>query len=696
MERSLLIFESSPWLIIICLLVSGCVTYLLYRKPGPWGKTTHYFLMTARFLLISCLSFLLIGPIIKQFNNRVEKPFYVLALDNSASMSEVLSDKALSDQISDIESLNESLKNTGYGVEFRTLDQSITNELIDTIRFNHPSTPLNDMLKEIQTDYEGKNLSGVVLLSDGIHNQGLSPAFTPFKFPIYTVGLGDTIPQRDIRLKTVHYNKIAYQGNRFIIGAEILNDGFSVANILVSVSEGGRILQSKTLKLNNPPQLLETDFKLEATSKGLKDYTISIDRIEGEFNLNNNTRHAYIEIVEGKRKILLTSRNPHPDIKALRNAVEKNDNYQLDLLIPGISKVESVAETYDLLILHQISQQEVVRVPSLTNHIQSGLPVWTIIGNKSNLNRVNSENPYIAIKTINFQKDQVTPSYNAAFSKFQLSPKLQEIITDFNPVTVPFANYDVAGGAEILLFQKVGNLETGNPLIVVVDDGNRKSAVMVGEGMWQWRMQDYSMNHSFDLFDELVSKLVQYLSSNEEKSRFKVYPMTSEFNVNEPAILETEVYDEIYEQTYGHAVELELNGADGFNETFSYVTSLGNSKYRISDLPPGIYSFQASTTVDQKPAKSQGQFTVSEMQLESLTLTADHQLLRSLSSKTNGKFFNQNQWENLTQQLVEKQAQGVIFSEEVFTPLIKWPWAFALLLALVSLEWFLRKYHGSY
>ena len=126
------------------------------------------------------------------------------------------------------------------------LTNPLTSAQIDTIHFNHPSTPLNDMLKEIQTDYEGKNLSGVVLLSDGIHNQGLSPVFTPFKFPIYTVGLGDTIPQRDIRLKTVHYNKIAYQGNRFIIGAEILNDGFSEADIVVSVSEGGRILQSKS------------------------------------------------------------------------------------------------------------------------------------------------------------------------------------------------------------------------------------------------------------------------------------------------------------------------------------------------------------------------------------------------------------------------------------------------------------------
>jgi hypothetical protein len=84
------------------------------------------------------------------------------------------------------------------------------------------------------------------------------------------------------------------------------------------------------------------------------------------------------------------------------------------------------------------------------------------------------------------------------------------------------------------------------------------------------------------------------------------------------------------------------------------------------------------------------------MQLEALSLTADHQLLRSLSSKTSGAFYQQDQWENLTKDLSEKQAQGIIFSEEILTPVIKWPWALAILLVLVSMEWILRKYHGSY
>ena len=685
----MLIFENSPWLILVCLGIGAGLTYTLYKSPGPWGRTAHYVLMSFRFLLISFLCFLLIGPIIKQLKNRVEQPQYVIALDNSMSLSEVVPKEVLDQLLNEITMLGEQLERHGYQVAYRTFEGLFG----DTVRFDHPSTPLIEILNDVQTDYEGKNVSGVVLVSDGIHNQGLSPVYKPFGFPIHTVGIGDTIPQQDIILKALHYNKIAYQGNKFIIRAEILNDGFQQGSVEVSVSESGRTIQTKSFTATSPPQLFELDFELEAGPKGLKDYAVSVKSLNQEFTINNNTRHAYIEIIEGKRKILFTSKHPHPDIKAIKNAIEKNQNYQLDLFIPGIHKIEP--QPYDLIIIHQISQQEIRRIPELTNQL-SNTPIWTIVGNRSNLNRVNAENQMVAVKTINYQKDLVTPSFNPSFSRFQLSHELQEMLTYYNPVTVPFANYDVSSGAETLLYQKVGNLVTENPLLILMTEDDQKKAIMMGEGMWQWRMQDYERNQNFELFDEFVSKLVQYLSSNQDKSRFKVYPLSQEFNVNEPAVFETEVYNEIYEKTYGHTIALALQGPDGFSESYQYVTSLGSSKYNISNLEPGVYSFRAETTLDGKPAIELGQFTVSEMQLESLALTADHQLLRNLSSRTDGGFYYQDQWENLTADLTFEQAQGVLFSEEIFIPLIRWPWALAILLLLVSLEWFLRKYYGTY
>ena len=694
MERSLLIFDNSPWLIVICLIVGGVLSFALYRKPGPWSLTVHYSLLTIRFLLISLLCFLLIGPIIKQFRNTVEQPRFVIALDNSTSVAEVLTEQDLENQLNEIAALGQGLNDDGYSVEFRTYNQVSEELLPDSIAYDQLSSPLNQLLHNIQTDYEGGNLSGVVLVSDGIHNQGLSPTYSNYSYPVYTVGLGDTIPQKDIRLKSIHYNKLAYQGNKFIIRAEVLNDGFSEGTVDISVSNGARVLQNKTLSLQNPPQFLTTDFEINATSKGLKDYTITLSTIEGEFTVNNNQRHAYIEVIEGNRNILLASKNPHPDLKAIKNSIEKNQNYKLHLYIPGISEVSP--SSLDLIILHQISLPELQQVPELAQLLKVRIPQWTIVGSRSNINRVNATNPLVSIKTINFQKDLVTPSYNPAFAKFQLSPTVQETIRRFNPVTVPFANYQVANGAEILLFQRVGNLVTDNPLLVISDDGDYKSALMIGEGLWQWRMQDFSLNQNFDQFDELMSKLIQYLSSNQEKSRFKVYPVTQEFNASEPVILKTEVYNEIYEETFGYPVELELQGPNDFSESYSYVTSQGNSNYRISDLPPGIYSYAAQTSLDGKPARNQGQFTIAEMPLESLNLTADHNLLRNLSSRSNGAFYQSNQWQELSNDLLAKKAQGVVFSEEIFTPLIKWPWALAIILILVCSEWFLRKFHGTY
>ena len=141
MEKSFLIFENSPWLILVCLAVGAGLTYLLYRKPGPWNKTTHYLLMGFRFILISFLCFLLIGPIVKQFNNRVESPYYVIAVDNSTSLSEVLSEDILNGHIEKVKELGATLSSNGYGVAYRTLNNSIEKGQVDSIRFNHPSTP---------------------------------------------------------------------------------------------------------------------------------------------------------------------------------------------------------------------------------------------------------------------------------------------------------------------------------------------------------------------------------------------------------------------------------------------------------------------------------------------------------------------------------------------------------------------------
>ncbi len=77
----------------------------------------------------------------------------------------------------------------------------------------------------------------------------------------------------------------------------------------------------------------------------------------GEFSTRNNRQDVYLDVIDGKEKVLLLALAPHPDIKALRSILEKNQNYELDVRILTGTAAEATApadKQYDLIILHQI------------------------------------------------------------------------------------------------------------------------------------------------------------------------------------------------------------------------------------------------------------------------------------------------------------------------------------------------------
>src|SRR5690606_17339144 len=92
---------------------------------------------------------------------------------------------------------------------------------LDPFDYAATTSDINSALRRVANQFEGKNVAGVILVSDGIYNAGLSPLYSVFNFPIFSVGIGDTTVRADIALKNVAYNKIAYQGNKFPLRAEV-------------------------------------------------------------------------------------------------------------------------------------------------------------------------------------------------------------------------------------------------------------------------------------------------------------------------------------------------------------------------------------------------------------------------------------------------------------------------------------------
>ena len=695
-----MLFENSPWWILVCLLVGALYGWLLYTrgqqfKHPSWGKSINYTLLVLRAGLVALLCFLVIGPFIKQIKNTVEPPVVVVAIDNSSSVAAVVDSAQLIALTTRIDSVTTVLHENGYTTEIRDFESLIP---LDSLSFTYPSTDLDGALQTIASDYEGRNLASVVLLSDGIYNQGTSPTYRPYRFTINTVGLGDTTAQQDVSVSNVFYNKIAYQGNKFPLVAEVASNGFAGENLTVSVRRGSVILDTRVVNPTKQREVSSVEFLLEADQEGMQHYVVTVADQDEEFTTQNNEAHAYVEVIEGKENILLIAQSPHPDVKALRLAIASNQNYEFTSLVLSTDQLAEKPlgeKKIDLVIWHQLPGKK--QLPEeVQPYLKSAGAHWYIVGSQTDLTAFNATNTVLEIQNAGSQNDEVSAAYSSDFRGFQLVNDHRTIIEKLLPLRVPFGDVSVKNGVTPILYQQVGKVRTSKPLLAVAETDRGKSAVLLAEGIWKWRQQEYARAGNTEASDALIVKLIQYLSAKEDKRRFKVYPIKSEFQDNESIVFETELYDEVYEEVYGASVKLVITAEDSTRFNYNYTTNQNNTQYQVSNLPEGVYQYTAQATINGSALSSKGNFTVRSLQIESLNLTANHTVLRDLAQENGGVYLEAPNLSTLPEAVGSQAPGGKIYTSELFLPLINLKWLFFVLLTLVAAEWGLRKYMGSY
>src|SRR5690606_16296790 len=193
--------------------------------------------------------------------------------------------------------------------------------------------------------------------------------------------------------------------------------------------------------------------------------------------------------------------------------------------------------------------------------------------------------------------DEVTPVVNPALTHFSISAEASAAFAAFPPVSVHYGKMAVSPGASVVLSQKIGSIATDKPLLVLANT-ERKVSMMLGEGIWRWRLNEFERTEDTQYFDEVFAKLFQFLSTTEDKRKFRSYPIRQEFSDTEAVVFESQVYNDIFEPVYGNAVEIEITSEDGSKNDFNYVISPGNTRYQIGGLKEGVYRYRASTVLN--------------------------------------------------------------------------------------------------
>jgi hypothetical protein len=500
----------------------------------------------------------------------------------------------------------------------------------------------------------------------------------------------------DLSIKSVYHNQISYLGNKFPVDVEVQNTGFLGQNAKVGIYEAGKLLDEQDLAFSRDGQVQTLHFLLKAEQKGVRHFVVKVQELQREFTFENNNRHLYVEVVDGKEKILIAALAPHPDIKALKAAFSANENYETDVVVPALGHRWDKGIKYDLVVFHQIPDRD-GKLNEMYKHYVGKTPCLFVLGKQTNFQQFNQENGVLQITQRGAQQDWVLPIFNHGFRVFNVDDEDKGLLGKYPPVSVPFGQYKLAAASETILFQKVGKVATDLPLVAVsAKQSAVKNAVVAGEGIWAWRLSEYAESGSQKAFDALFQKIVQYLSAKEDKGKFRVTPGANDFLDSDEVFFETEAYNDIYEKIFGQKVEMNVVDEAGNARKYSYVNAHAGFKFKISALPEGLYRYTAQTLLDGKLHTAGGQFTVKSLRLEAIDTRADFNAMRLLAGATGGMFAPDGQEERLAQAILAKDHPKIMHSTESYDELMRLEWVLYVLLLLAVFEWFMRKYKGGF
>ncbi|MEM9887112.1 MAG: hypothetical protein AAF849_14555 [Bacteroidota bacterium] len=694
-------FQYPTWYILLCLLLGIAFALALYfrdRRFREQSTSLNWGLGILRALLVTFLSALLLSPLLRSIITDTQKPIVVLAQDVSESVGAEMGEAALGNYKNELSQLRNQLAEE-YDLVTYSFGEDIR-EGIDS-SFSDKVSNLSDMLATVYDLYGNQNLGAVILASDGIYNQGSNPIYSSSKLnaPIYTIALGDTIPKRDLIVKRAFHNKIAYLGDRFAVQIDVAakNCTGQNTNLVLSkiVNGDSQTLQSIPININQEDFFTTREVILEANEAGVQRYRIALSSVNGEASRVNNVKDFFVEVLDARQKILLLANAPHPDLTAIKQTLSANKNYELNTAY--ITDLQANLLEYDFVILHQLPSKTNTASNVLNTIKNHNIAHLFIVGGQSNLGAFNRAQDLLTIRGDGRNTDEVQALIQNDFSLFTLNEELKREIRQFPPLVAPFGEYKTNPNSSVLLRQQIGRVETPRPLFLLGESAGTKVGVLAAEGIWKWRLFDYLQRNNHEFFNELLGKSVQYLSLKEDKRRFRVNLDQNIFNENETIVFGAQLYNQSYELVNDAEANIVITSTEG--KEYSYIFNKTEDAYSLNAgiLPVGNYRFRAATTFNGQQLTYEGQFSVQPIQLELYETTADHGLLRILSEEYAGETIFPDQVNGLAELIQAKgNVKPVIYQTTQTRSIINLKWIFFILLALLSVEWFLRRYFGSY
>ncbi|EGV45039.1 VWA domain-containing protein [Bizionia argentinensis JUB59] len=669
---------------IIYIILSGIIALFLalfqYAYKSKYTKTNAV-LAGLRFITIFSILLLLINPKLDSETFYNEKPNLVVAIDDSNSLDFL-------EQSDSVRILVNALKNNSdlnkkFNIDFYKFSDDIS--LYDSLEFSTKQTNIDKALKGLQAIYKN-TVAPTILITDGNQTYGndYEYAAKSYKQPIYPIVLGDTTNHIDLKINQLNVNKYAFYKNKFPVEVILVYNGEAAVTSEFKITSGNSTVYSERVSLSKSNNSKIIQVTLSANQIGLFTYKASIQPLANEKNIINNYKNFAIEVIDEQTNIAIVSDILHPDLGTLKKSIESNEQCSISILKP--SEYLAKINDFQLAILYQPNASFKSVIDKLNT---DNLNRFVIAGTQTSWNFLNSV-------STNYQHDLIsqTENYlaeeNNNYTEF-IIPDIN--FDDFPPLSGQFGNINVKVSFQILLYKQIGSITTDKPLLLTLDNNNRREALLLGENIWKWRAQSYIGTNSFNNFDDFFGKMVQYLASKKRRERLSL-EYESFYDGNTNILLQAQYFNKNYE--FDNRETLTIMVTDEVSkETKTIPLVLKNANYEVdlSSLPASDYQF--TVKANSNNISKSGRFKILAYNIEEQFSNANASKLQKLATDSQGQTYFNIQITDLTNHLLtDNRYTSIQRATKKTVSLIDWKYLLGLLVLSLSAEWFYRKYKG--
>jgi uncharacterized membrane protein len=750
--KDLYLIGSLPsWLVALIAVVTVALLiqqFLGLTRRLPLGQSVS--LTALRALVYGVLIFFLFGPaLIDKRVTKLRRPLTVL-IDSSQSMGFPASAKSApgdKNAKSRLDLVREKLAagaqepmlqklNRDYDlklVRFGTGLEPISTAGLAGLTPQDPGTRLLELLQATARDGSAAS-AGVIVFTDGITNGDKKtldggPALT---VPVFAVGVGEAEGFTDVRIAKLGAPEFAFRGREFKIDLTIQASGMKGKSVPLFFNRGRNIVTSRTVAVDADSFEQKITLSFTPRDLGTHGFSVSIPAQAGEQITQNNSKEFKVEVQRDKIRILTLSGSPAWNYRFLRMAMKQDPLIELvsfvflrtptDTVDVPESQLSLIPFPIDDIFLEELKNFDVIFLDDFSHRayfnpsylervrdfVRDGGGLAMLGGPRSFDAGGYGESALkeaLPVELDGKGSFQATAALNVALTpagkahpitRLLPDPKANEEAWSKMPALTGMNQVRAARGETLITSSGEGG---GAPLLTIGRFGKGRTLALMSDDAWRWNFIAAGNKESPQNHLKLVRQAARWLAQEPSFEQLQLRPIAAAIP-GEKIQIKLKVLKDDFTPTRQATVQLRVFGPEGEPTAVAASADSEEGEYTGEFIPTkeGTHRVEAEASLGGKVlGKDRGSFTAAFAYGETDDGLPRLDLLKRIAENSKGEYFSINDWNDKALDKVAAKLESIAPSqlvEQRQTRLWSTLWPFAIVLTLLSIEWWMRRKWG--